>query len=307
MKWSIVILIALGLLAALCAAALVFVLRADTSGKSTPTEVIIAAKSLPAMSVVTSSSIIKDKIAKEKLPEGYLSVPIQAIGRVLSMPVVEGQVLTQSCLIMEGTGQHLATAIPHGMRAVGVTLANYSITGGLLYPGCMVDVLVAFRLPSGERVKGQAISTTLLHNVEVLAVESTTVASKPKKDSDTAKQHTEGRRLAITLMVDPEQAEALQLAMENGSISLAVRNPLDKRPVDTDVTVLNENNLASLGSVMGPTVLCHGDNSIDSAKETDDLFGRSPQWNVTVIRGREITDQGVKAPTDEIVPTDSQK
>jgi len=303
MKWSIVILIALGLLAALCAAALVFVLRADTSGKSTPTEVILAAKSMPAMSVVTSSSIIKDKVAKEKLPEGYLSVPIQAIGRVLSMPVVEGQVLTQSCFITEGTGQHLATAIPHGMRAVGVTLAGYSITGGLLYPGCMVDVLVAFRLPSNDRVKGQAISTTLLHDVEVLAVESATVASKPKKEGE--QRQPEGRR--VTLLVDPEQAEALQLAMENGNISLAVRNPLDKRPVDTDVTVLNENNLASLGSIMEPTVLRHEDNSIDSAKETDDLLGRSPQWNVTIIRGREITDQGVKVPTDELVPTDSQK
>lgn len=317
MKWAIVVLIALGLVAAICAAALVFFLRADSTGKETPTEIIVAAKSLPAMSVITSACISQDKVAKEKLPEGYLSAPVQAIGKVLSMPVVEGQVLTQSCFIAEGTGPHLAAALPYGMRAFGITLASYSITGGLLYPGCLVDVLVTFKLPSNDRDSGQAISTSLLTGVEVLAVESATVASKSKRDADAPGVRTEGRRLAVTLMVDPRQAEALQLAMENGSISLSVRNPLDKKPVDTDVTVLNQSRLAALGLTMGPTVsrwegyntaaetaFAEGSDSPQTAFETasgDLQRGLSQQWNVTVIRGQEVTNQSVKIQAGETV------
>ena len=44
------------------------------------------------------------------------------------------------------------------------------------------------------------------------------------------------------------------MATNNGNISLAVRNPLDKKLVDTEATVLSQGRLASLASVLTPTV-----------------------------------------------------
>ena len=40
----------------------------------------------------------------------------------------------------------------------------------------------------------------------------------------------------ITLLVTPKQAELLQLATKFGSVSLAMRNPRDNKPVKQDIT-----------------------------------------------------------------------
>jgi len=327
MKWAVVILITLGLLAALSASLLVNTLRSSDStsasrSSNADADVLVAAKSLPAMSVLTASLVVRGTAPQNELPENYLTNPIQAIGRVLAVPIVEGQILTESCFVTQGTGAQLAASLPEGMRAVSVTLASSVITGGLLYPGCIVDVLVTFRLPSGEGA--EAISTTLLREVQVLAVEGSTVVSREKDPEDKKKgslglapaRNTYGR-VMVTLMVDPRQAEALQLAAEHGKVSLAIRNPLDKSRIDTDATVLSQGKLAKLGELLDPTVFASGngdrlrnqnDNPGDSSE--DSLFGQdSPfvsggsasqkmSWLVSVIRGKETKEESFDVPND---------
>ena len=329
MKWGIIILVILGVVAATCAALLVGTLRtgsSDSSGKNSSSniEVATAKTSMPAMTVITLEHVVMEEVAKENLPEGRLFSPSQVIGKVLAIPVVKGQVLTDKCFVTEGTGAHLAAALPYGMRAVSVNLSSKAIPDELLlYPGCVVDVLVSFKLSSAERNKGQAISTTMLRGVQVLAVAGNSVVSKQGAEADnTAKARRTGSLVTITLMVDPKQAEALQLASDNGSISLAIRNPLDKKQVDMEATVLSQGRLANLGSVLTPAVfssaeniqneqislseqsLVHEDAQTQTQEEnntTTDIMGKQiisdekyqirqyPRWGVTVIRGREAT------------------
>ncbi|MEJ2647712.1 MAG: RcpC/CpaB family pilus assembly protein, partial [Sedimentisphaerales bacterium] len=151
---------------------------------------------------------------------------------------------------------HLASALPYGMRAVSVTLSSKAIPDELLlYPGCVVDVLVSFRLSSSDRNMGSAISTTMLREVQVLAVEGNSVVTKQDVEGEVkAKAKRSNGQVTVTLMVDSKQAEALQLAIDNGNISLAIRNPLDKKMVDAEATVLSQGRLASLASVLTPAV-----------------------------------------------------
>jgi len=114
-------------------------------------------------------------------------------------------------------------------------------------------------------------------------------------------------------MVDSKQAEALQLATTHGSISLAMRNPLDKKIVAIGATVLSQDRLAKLGSLLRPTVFTAGEegggpdeqlSEEDTAKQTggevellkaglggEAAVPKSPQWEVTVIRGSEVKDE----------------
>ena len=336
MKATVIILVLLGLAAAISAMFLVGALRADSSDSaeanaSREVEAIIVKESLPAMTVISSKYVTKKTILNEELPEGYIASSAQAVGRILSVPVVEGQVLTRSCLVTAGTGALLAAAIPPGKRAVSVTLSANDITGGMLYPGCVVDVLASFRLRSSSRSRGQALSTTLLNGIQVLAVGDTSVISGSELDEEeSAKQKKNGNktRLTVTLMVEPRQAEALQLAVNNGKIFLAMRNPLDKDLVDVDATVLSEGRLAKLGSLLTPVVLTNEqkrnrlidmmnleditDASVPSdtnsqPDELDALFGneefegRPPsRWGVTVIRGSEIIQQEMDIPKSDV-------
>lgn len=322
MKWGAVILVVMGLAAALFAALLVKSLLTDNLSQAgvAETDVLLASKDLPAMSVIESTDVTVQKVAKAKLPEGYLSSPAEGIGKILAVPVVQGQVLAGPCFIENGAAAQVAASLPTGMRAVAVSLTSDSITGGLLYPGCVVDVLASFKLSSSER--GQALSTTLLREVQVLAVRGTSVVSKEEAVQDKSRSPSSYGRVTVTLMVDPKQAEALQLATENGSISLALRNPLDKSPVDTEATVLSQGRLAQLGSAMttavmagsegvgasappasnltsGPDAKAGGAKVSQQKEGSGEALSKSREsWPVTVIRGSQVKQEDLDMPAD---------
>ena len=118
MKWGIALLLLLGVVAAACAAVLVNTLKADSARPLGPDasagiEVAKAKRPLPAMTVITLEHMAKETVSQKELPEGQVSGPAQVVGRVLSIPVVEGQILTESCFVTEGTGAQLAAALPH--------------------------------------------------------------------------------------------------------------------------------------------------------------------------------------------------
>lgn len=328
MKWSVTILVTLGLLAGLSAAILIKFVRPNNSGVDavpSETEVVLASEDMSPMSILESSDLTVKPIAKGKLPKGYLSDPVQAIGRILGVPVVKGQMLTESCFVKDGSRAQVAAMLPDGMRAVSLSLSSSSISGGLLYPGCVVDVLASFRLSSSER--GQALSTTLLRGINVLAVQGTTVASQKEEEEKKTTSRAGQGHLTVTLMVDPRQAEALQLATGQGSISLALRNPLDTTPVDTEATILSQGRLAQLGSAMAAAVLT-GENNEDASgvpayekvmgTEADSGADPSKQrisqgtnireeidsgklsWTVTVIRGSQVQQEDLDMPEVKI-------
>ncbi len=333
MKWAIVVLIVLGLLAALSAILLVNALRTekDTLGGKGDVTAVVAKMTLPSMSWITSQHIEVKEVPRKGLAVDYFSDPVQVIGKVLAVPITKGQVLTRSNLITEGSGAQLATALPQGMRAVSIPISKHSVMGGLLYPGCLVDVIATFRLRRTREAKGEALSTTLLRGIQVLAVQNETIFTKA--DQQKAKVRQSSRDLTVTLMVDSRQAEALQLAMNNGKVTLAMRNPLDRQDVESDAMVLSQGRLAKLGQILGSSVpttnsRMPGFNEEGELVLTDSNdpnqpqqristgvtaksqrlerffggMGRSPQWQVTVIRGKDVKEEILEmAESDSVI------
>jgi len=157
-----------------------------------------------------------------------------------------------------------------------------------------VDVIATFKLRYQDE-RGQAISTTLLHGVQVLAIQDESIISKIDLSSRSASRSSEGQ-VTVTLMVDTRQAEALQLAMDSGKISLAMRNPLDQKTVDTEGMVLSQGRLSSVT-----------DPAAKSEEQLNRLFGggaggRGSQWQMTVIRGREVKEEASGLPVTDVVP-----
>ena len=324
MKWAIVVLIVLGLLAALSAILLVNALRTekDTLGGKGEVTAVVAKMTLPSMSWITSQHIEVKEVPRKGLAVDYFSDPVQVVGKVLAVPIIKDQVLTRSNLITEGSGAQLATALPQGMRAVSIPISKHSVMGGLLYPGCLVDVIATFRLRRTREAKGEALSTTLLRGIQVLAVQNETIFTKADQDQPKAKVRQSSRDLTVTLMVDSRQAEALQLAMNNGKVTLAMRNPLDQHDVESDAMVLSQGRLAKLGQILGSSVSTTNGRMPEFNEEGELVLtdsndpnqpqqristgvttesqrlerffggmGRSPQWQVTVIRGKDVKEE----------------
>ena len=295
-QWVVASLVVLGLLAAVSAAILVaamhFGARAPgpAAGPAEQAAFVVAARPLPAMAIVDTSCVTIKTAPRDQVPKDVLPSPDSVLGKVLIAPLVEGQAFTSSCFAAEGTGPQLAGKLPNGMRAVMVPLPEHSSLEGLLYPGSIVDVLATLRTaPAGAPGGGEMVSTTFLPGVEVLAVDYQTVFSEEPKASSTAGAAIASRReRRVTLMVNQEQAKALRLAMEQGTVSLALRNPLDRDPGDRRVVGIND-IIASLAATPAAapieTVRPAATSPTPAPQASAPMPPPAPRWDVTVIRG----------------------
>ena len=327
MKITIFLLVVLGIIAAVCAVLLINALDIAgirSSRSKAEVFVVTVTESLPAMTILTEDVLDVEKVKLTEAPQGYYTSPAQVVGKVLSLAMVEGQALTSDKIVRGGSSAELAATLPPGMRAVSVVLSGSQISGGMLYPGCIVDILVAFSLRGNA--KGEALSTTMLERVPVLAVQGESVLSKPdpeKEGQSAPKVNTRSRGISITLMLDTKQAEALQLAAMNGRISVTLRNPLDEKALDPDATVLNRGKLSRLGSLMGTTVKTKpgvsteagNPNTSGSSAQTQPSMGLDDgsQWEesqsreVMVIKGAKISYEEVDASEEDEEEADEEK
>lgn len=292
MKWPIILLLVMGVIAAFCAAVVVTAVSTRRMANPLDTEsqqstVLVAVRDLPALSVLTEEDFEQRSIPVTETPEGHISNSVQAVGQVLMVPISRGQGLTSDAFAKQGPGTYLAAKLTSGKRAVAISLSNYGGMEGLLYPGAYVDVLATFDMKRGNAVEGTAVSTTMLQGVQVLAIEDRAVggnaSSAVEEEVDSRVDRSVSRRgRMITLLVNTRQAEALQLAMEHGTISLSLRNPTDGEDFDTDPTILAEGRLARLAEVLDAAVLA--DDGLDKIEtESTSIRLEEPDPNVAAL------------------------
>lgn len=149
----------------------------------------------------------------EYVPPGSFTSFEEVIDRVTMQPIVAGEILMQGRFVDYEDGSTLAAMVEKGMRAVTVRVDDVIGVAGFLLPGNRVDVLAARR--EGNR---RASSETILRAIRVLAVDQT--AASERNEPVIVR--------AVTLEVAPDQAEILVKAMEEGSIQLTLRNPLEE-------------------------------------------------------------------------------
>jgi len=259
-KTIVVVLAVLGVAAALRTAVLAASLRIDpikeiVTAAPKDTKVLIAARDVPAMSVTKLDDIAEKTIAIEDAPENYFTDPIQIAGKIIILAMVEGQPFIKTSFAREGSGTQLAGHLGPNMRAMTIQLGDGPGLASLLYPGSIVDILVSFKV-SVQTSKGEAVSTTLLKRITVLAVDTLTMNDPSGYEEAAARSGSSRsrRRPLVTLLVNSRQAKALQLAMLYGQISLAMRNPRDIEPIDDSATLLSQGQMARLADTLGISV-----------------------------------------------------
>jgi pilus assembly protein CpaB len=240
----------LGLVAAVSAAVLVTSLRVGgwrpvqaapiAANEAGDVRIWVAARPLEALSVVDAAALRAKNVSAGEVPLGAVTSEANAIGKVLLRPVGQGDVITFDLFAGEGSGVHVASALRPGMRAVTVTLTDNMGMEHLLYPGSVVDVLASMSVREGEGAEAQPVSMTLLQGVFVLAVGEETVVSDSNQDPDAGSPMRQPKRPSVTLLVDSKQAEVLKLAMQEGSVSMVLRNPADEEAVIAGGTPLHE-------------------------------------------------------------------
>jgi pilus assembly protein CpaB len=192
------------------------------------TTIMAAVHDLPIGQLMRKGDLKKVAVLPRDLPRGAVYAEKDALGRAVLYPVSANAPVISSSLSELNGADGIPATIEPGYRAVSVTITDVSGVAGLIQPGAHVDVL--FTRPG---TMTEAITSTILQNVKVLAIGKSVQAN----------QMVDPRAPKVpvaTLVVTPEEAQKLELAKNEGRVSLSLRNPLDRssvdgRPVNTDV------------------------------------------------------------------------
>jgi len=255
MKLAVLILIVFGIVAAVAAAVFVQSIPFLQQKEAPQFDVLVAASDLPARTALTEADVEVKKMPKTGLPADFLAKWGQAAGKTLKVALVKGQPLASSQFIPKNSVDEL---LRPGMLAFPAPLPQRTTAVDLLYPGCIVDVFATF--PLTNREKGEAVVTPLLQNIQVLAIAQDTVIPPPSTMKKGAveppkKRSSSSGNVTVTLEVTARQAAALQLALEKGTLGLAMRNPNDKGWNPMEAMVVKEGQLTAASEALDPQTL----------------------------------------------------
>ncbi len=213
------------------AALLTWFLYASTVGAKPQARraVMAAARDLPLGITLKKTDLKQVKLLDQEIPKGALFTETEALRRVTLYPVSTNEPFIASKLSTADGPEGIMATIPAGYRAVSVPITDVSGVSGLITPNSRVDVL--FTRPG---TMAEAVTSTILQNVKVLAV-GRLISPNQTVDPKATKMPV------ATLIVTPDDAQKLELAKNEGKVSLTLRNPLDgngvldNNPVTTEV------------------------------------------------------------------------
>jgi pilus assembly protein CpaB len=190
---------------------------------------VVATHDMPVGTLLKKSDLKVVNYPAKDVPKGSIFQISGAENRVLMMPLNTNEPVLNGKLSDMTTVEGVSSTIDRGYRAVSVQVTDVSGVAGLIQPGSHVDVI--FTRPGSM---AEATTSTILQNVKVIST-GRTVAVGQTLDPRAPKSPT------VTLILLPADAQKLELAKNQGKVSLSLRNPLDSaqaantEPVTTEV------------------------------------------------------------------------
>lgn len=175
-------------------------------------DVVVAATALPLGTLLEQDDLRLVSWPDDVPLTGSFTTIDEVVGRGVIAPLVANEPVVVDKVAAVGAGAGLPSAIPVGMLAISVRVDDVVGVAGFTVPGTHVDVVATVG------VERDNVSRVVLSNVQVLAAGT---------NQEQTKTNEPIRATVVTLLVTPADAERLALAMNEGRISLALRNPLD--------------------------------------------------------------------------------
>lgn len=189
-------------------------------------DVLVAKADLERGQVIEGSQIGWQAWPKTSANSNFITKPARPdaaqefVGAIVRVPVAAGQPIYDPMVVFAKGSGFLAATLPKGMRAVAMEINAENSAGGFILPEDHVDILLTRHDKAAEKATGveKIITDTILRNVRVLAVDQNVTEKSGQKV-------VVGKTATIELT--PQQAEALALSRQIGSLSLALRSLTD--------------------------------------------------------------------------------
>lgn len=181
------------------------------------TPVVVASKDLTFGTTLKEEHLRVVEFPKASVPVGSYTSIDSVLDQTTKVFVVDGEPILTSKLSSIGGG--LSVRIPSDMRAMSVKVNEVTGVSGFVLPGDRVDALVTIDNAAGTQ---NAVTKTICQDLEVLA---SGVKTETKNNQNVTVQ-------TVTILVDPDGAEKMALAVDQGSVHLVLRNPVDRHLTD---------------------------------------------------------------------------
>lgn len=201
---------------------------APASASLNTTPVVVASSDVARGSMLSEQMVVVRDWPVSVVPPGAFSKVEDVIDQAVRFPLIAGEPVLAKKLAGEGSEPGLASLVPKGMRAFTIQTPHVAAgVGGFILPGNNVDILLTTTSSGVNDVTGGGATTTLLQNVEILAVAQHMNAPDGENKVDPRDVGS------VTLLVTPDQAAKLDLAMNRGILHLSLRNPDDADNAET--------------------------------------------------------------------------
>lgn len=264
--------------------------RAAGSGGESQQDVVVAAANIAYGQEISADNLRLTPLAVSAIRPDMLHTLGDVQGKIATGDIFQGEPIVRQRIADKTAGSMLASLVGENMRAVSVRVNDVIGVAGFLLPGNRVDVLAS-------RMDGQrSLTRTVLQNIKVLAVDQTVAANK---DTPVIVR-------AVTLEVSPQDSQMLFQAIQEGSIHLALRNPVDaallpetadttseaqatpqpaEPPAPVPVPVYEEPAPANTGKVIGKAAEATEPVIVEAVETVDPA---PPAPSITIIRGTTI-------------------
>ena len=183
------------------------------AGAPETTPVVVASTDLTFGTTLKPENIKVVDFPKGAVPAGSYSNADSVLSQTTKVFVVAGEPVLASKLSAIGGG--LSVRVPADQRAMSLKVNEVTGVSGFVLPGDRVDILVTIDNAAGSM---NAVTNTILQDLEVLAAG---VKTETKNNQNVTVQ-------TVTVLVNPDGAEKLALAVDQGSVHLSLRNPVDR-------------------------------------------------------------------------------
>jgi pilus assembly protein CpaB len=185
-------------------------------------------------------------------------------GRVTLTAIAKGEPILLTKLAPKGTAAGLGGLLDPDKLAVTVKTDEVTGVAGFINPGDRIDVLMEIPKPGEDK---EHFSKIILQNLKVLGKGQIWDQTKEKDKPQVV--------TTVTLEVDPQQAETLNLASFQGKVRLALRNQMNQAEFNTSGIITSQ-----LGH--RPVVAANGSNKVMPQVKT-----------VQMIKGMKVTDKEI--------------
>lgn len=192
--------------------------------------VLTARFDLPARTIMNVDLVETREIPRMYLEQDAYEVKSQSdiklvTNLVTGIRIPKGNQITQSALVSLSPEAGLSVKVPPGYRGCVLPLENDLLR--LIKPGDRVDILVTFDAVMGDNRK-EKVTATILQNVLVLGVgtnlgQGLSGSQAKAKASAEAADQAFSEKAALSLALNPNEAQYLALSSKQGDVVVVVR------------------------------------------------------------------------------------